>query len=103
MMDDGHAQRLIWSLIGSVAGAVTALSFQSWKRMTLTEIILTLFVATSFAFFVSPLIFRNLEDVRVAGGIFYLMATGSNVLIPRAVRWLSNTFGTDASEKGSEQ
>lgn len=105
MTEDSNVQRLIWGLIGSVAGAITALSFQSWKNMTRTEISLSLFVAASFAFFVSPLIFRNIHDVQVAGGIFYLMATGSNVLIPKAVRWISGAFGNGADitkEGGSE-
>lgn len=90
--------RLLWSLISSVAGAITSLSFQSWKNMTKAEVAMSLFVAASFAFFVGPLVLDNIKDARAAGGVIYLMATGSNVLIPWAVKQVGKLFGNGASE-----
>ena len=89
MNDDGEAARLLWSLLSSIAGAITSLSFQAWRSMTPREVLMALFVGASFAFFVGPIVLVEIEDPRIAGGVLYLMATGSNVLIPRAVRALS--------------
>lgn len=102
MTDEPAFTRLIWGLLGSVAGAITALSFQSWKDMTRGQILMSLFVAASFSFFVAPLFFSSVRDTRAAGGIFYLMATGSNVLIPRAVKWLSSAFNGGSEPQGPE-
>lgn len=98
MMDGSDINRLIWSLISSVSGAVTSLSFQSWRNMTRGEVSMSLFVAASFAFFVGPLVLNNIKDARMAGGVIYLMATGSNVLIPWAVKQVGKLFGNGATE-----
>lgn len=98
----GDHERLVWSLLSSVAGAITSLSFQAWKNMSGPEILMSLFVAASFAFFVGPLVLRSVEDLRMSGAILYLMATGSNVLIPRAVKWLTQAFGNGGEPKGPQ-
>lgn len=98
----GDHERLIWSALSSIAGAIASLSFQSWKHMSAAEIMMNLFVAASFAFFVGPLVLKSMQDLRMSGAILYLMATGSNVLIPRAVRWLSQVFGNGAEPKGPQ-
>lgn len=78
----------LYTTLGAAAGAVTALFFRPWQDMSRIQIAFAVFVGFSFSFFVSPLLFRNISDQKVAGGIFYLMATGSNALIPLAVKWL---------------
>lgn len=100
-MTEDH-ERLIWSLLSSVAGAITSLSFQAWKNMSFAEIMMSLFVAASFAFFVGPVVLKSVDDLRMSGGLLYLMATGSNVLIPRAVKWLSKVFGDATEPKGPQ-
>ncbi len=100
-MTEDH-ERLIWSLLSSVAGAITSLSFQAWKNMSLPEILMSLFVAASFAFFVGPLVLKSVDDLRTSGAILYLLATGSNVLIPRAVKWMSNAWPNGGEPKGPQ-
>ena len=103
MNGDAAWYRLLWPLLASLAGAITALSFRPYKSMAWHEITLSLIVGTSFATFVGPLaaswIFGNGPvDIRMLGATFYLMASGSNVLVPLAVRKLSSFFGTEDSK-----
>ena len=95
--------RLLYSVLASIAGAITALSFRPFKTMSRTEITLALFVGATFAMFVGPWVafamFGNGPvDIRLLGGLFYLMASGSNILIPLAVRKLSGLFGVRAED-----
>lgn len=90
----------VWILLASFAGALTALSFRPFKDMNKHEIAIALVVGASFAIFVGPwvatLVFGNGPvDIRILGGLYYLLATGSNTLIPIAVRWLGRVFGTN--------
>jgi ABC-type uncharacterized transport system permease subunit len=93
-----HPSQWLWAALASIAGAITALSFRPFKEMTVGEIVLALFVGASFAFFVGPLVVRLMfgtaePDMRIVGAVLYLLATGSNALIPRAVERLSRVFG----------
>lgn len=102
-MEDNPLMKWLWPLLASLAGAVTALSFRPFKKMSAVEIWMALFVGASFAWFVSPwvnhMIFGNgPTDIRVLGGVFYLMASGSNILIPFAIKWFSKVFGTQKEE-----
>lgn len=90
---DGPLMRWLWPLLASLAGAVTALSFRPYRRMKAIDIAMTLFVGTSFAVFVGPwvghMVFGNENpNFRVLGAILYLMATGSNILIPVLIKHL---------------
>jgi hypothetical protein len=103
VLEDNPLMRWLWPLLASLAGAVTALSFRPFKKMSGIEIAMALFVGASFAWFVSPwvnhMIFGNgPTDIRVLGGVFYLMASGSNILIPFAIKWFSKVFGTQKEE-----
>lgn len=94
----GPLERWLWPAVASLAGAVTALSFRPFKSMSKGEIFMALFVGASFAWFVSPWVNQAIfgdgpTDVRVLGGVFYLMASGSNILIPFAIKWLGRMFG----------
>lgn len=101
--EDGPLMRYLWPALASLAGAITALSFRPFKRMSRAEIFMAIFVGASFAWFVSPwvnqLLFgRGPTDIRVLGGVFYLMASGSNVLIPFAIKWLGRVFVSGTGE-----
>ncbi len=99
MQDNDFAARWLWPLLASVAGAITALSFRPWRGLSRGEVLMALFVGASFAFFVSPLVLelvfgKGPIEPRKLGAIYYVMATGSNALIPAAVKWLGlRTFG----------
>ena len=105
MNDDGIYTRFLWPLLASAAGAITALSFRPWRDMTPAQIVMALFVGASFAFFVSPLILNLIfgkgpVDARQLGAVYYVMATGSNALIPAAVKWLGlRAFGKTDDHK----
>lgn len=90
----------LWIVLASFAGALTALSFRPFRDMSKGEITLALFVGMAFAIFVGPWAVRWYfgaaePDLRIAGGIFYLMASGSNALIPFLVRKMSAVIGTE--------
>lgn len=90
----------IWTVLASFAGALTALSFRPFASMTRAEIILSLTVGASFAIFVGPWVATWIfgagpVDLRIMGGLLYLMASGSNILIPLAVKKLSSFFGVE--------
>jgi len=98
MTEDATLARYVWPALASIAGAITALSFRPFQNMTKLEVSLALFVGASFALFVGPwaawVVFGDgPADIRILGGMFYLMASGSNILIPLAVKKLSSFFG----------
>lgn len=105
MIEENPLLRWLWPLLASLAGAVTALSFRPFKQMSVTDIAMALFVGSTFAWFVSPwvnhMIFgKGPTDIRILGGVFYLMASGSNILIPFAVRRIKKVLGTEIAEDG---
>lgn len=98
MSEQSPAWLWAWTTLAAVAGALTALSAKPFANMSKTEIMLALFVGSSFAVFVGPwavhLIYGGEPiDLRIMGGIYYIMASASNVLIPLLVRKLSSAFG----------
>lgn len=98
MNDDGPVGRYLWPFLASLAGSVTALSFRPFKTLGKWEIMLALFVGASFAFFVAPWVVyitfgHGPIDTRVAGAIFYLLASGSNILIPFMIKKLGVNIG----------
>lgn len=100
---DGPLMKWLWPLLASMAGAVTALSFRPYKRMAPVDIGMALFVGTTFAWFVSPWVNHVIfgeepPDIRILGGVFYLLASGSNILIPFAIRRLRKLFGSQLPE-----
>ncbi len=59
---------------------------------------MAVFVGFSFAYFVGPLVIGWIFgtgpiESRQLGGVYYLLASGSNALIPYAVKWISRVFG----------
>lgn len=90
--------RVLYPIVASIAGSITALGFRPFKDMTPAEIGMALFVGASFAYFFGPWAVRAVQtvtgdDVRLQGGVYYLLATGSNAFIPLAVRWGARAFG----------
>lgn len=90
--------RWMWSLLASIAGAITALSFRPFQKLSKIEITMALFVGASFAMFVAPWVIQIIFgkdpiDVRVMGAIFYLMASGSNILIPFLIKKIGVNLG----------
>jgi hypothetical protein len=99
MMDDNQLLRWLWPVLASLAGAVTALSFRPYAKMSPIDIVMALCVGTTFALFVSPWVAHAAfgyepPGIRVVGALYYLMASGSNVLIPFAIRWLKKFIGS---------
>lgn len=97
-MSDHPWSLYIWTSLASLAGSLTALSVRPFETMSRWQIILSVVAGTSFAIFVGPwavwMIFKNEPiDFRLMGGVFYVLATGSNVLIPLLVKKLANFFG----------
>lgn len=98
MSQDNPLTLWVWTVLASFAGALTALSFRPFAQMSRTEVALSLVVGASFAIFVGPWVATWVfgaaaPDMRVLGGLFYLMASGSNILIPLAVKKVGSFFG----------
>ena len=96
--------RAFYLVLAALAGSITALSFRPFQKMTKAEIGVALFVGASFSIFVGPYIiymwFGSGEvDYRIAGAILYITATGSNVLIPVAVKKLTEFFGGKSKDE----
>lgn len=90
--------RILYPVAASLAGAITALSFRPWQSMSKGQITMALFIGVSFAIFFGPWAIHLLfgdgpGDPRLQAGAYYLMASGSNALIPMAVKWLARAFG----------
>ncbi|WIW88947.1 hypothetical protein K3M67_02915 [Sphingobium sp. V4] len=90
---------IAYTIMAALAGAVTALAFRPWKKMTGMEIGLTLFVGFSFAIFVSPWVAHSIIKVpaaepRAASFITYIMGAGSNILLPRLIQLIERLLGT---------
>lgn len=101
---DSAISRILWPMLASIAGAITSLSFRPFAKLSRGQIAMALFVGFSFAMFVAPwgvaMVFGTGEvDQQKVGGIYYVMATSWNVLIPLTVKKLSQFFNV----KGEDQ
>jgi|SRR6187402_1270656 len=99
-MDEGPLNRMIYAAMAAFAGSVTALAFMRWKEMSRVEIFLAVFVGFSFAMFVTPWIAHlafgvSEADARTTTGLTYVMATGSNTILPTLVRRLNRILGSE--------
>lgn len=98
MTDHGDHARLVYTGMAAVAGAITALSFMKWREMSWPEVTMTVFVGAAFSLFAVPWLAADvagmdIENLRAICGITYLGATGSNILIPIAIRRLRGLVG----------
>jgi len=103
MIEDNPVLRWLWPLLASLAGAVTAVSLRAYKMMSPVDIGLALFVGTTFSLFVAPLVAHAAlgyepAGIRLVGGIYWVMAAGSNILIPLSFRWIKKFVGAPAPE-----
>lgn len=94
----------VYVLMAAIAGSVTALSLMRWKEMSTGEIALTLFVGASFAIFFTPWAAHELfglkdSNVRTIAGLTYIAASGSNILIPKAIKWFGRNSGIEEERK----
>lgn len=97
-MSDDPTMPQVYVIIAALTGAITALSFMRWKEMSRVEILLTLGVGASFAIFVTPWIAHSLLGIptsnsQALAALTWVSASGSNILIPMAIRWLGRAFG----------
>ena len=96
--NESPIMRVVYPILASVAGSITALGFRPFKDMSPVGIGMALFVGASFGYFFGPWALWTMQrvtgdDVRLQGGIYYLLATGSNAFIPMAIKWGSRFFG----------
>lgn len=80
-----------WIWLASIAGAVTAMSFQQYKDLTWRERSMLVFVGIVFAVFVGPLIVGWLfgaekPDSKIVGASYYIIAMSANVIIPKLLK-----------------
>lgn len=90
----------LYTILASFAGALTALASRPFVNMRASEIALSLVIGGSFAIFVGPwvvtMIFGQAPvDTKIVGAVYYLMASGSNVLIPIAIRRIGGAIGAE--------
>lgn len=91
MTDQESHFRILYIVMAAVAGSVTALSLLPWKSMSWGEVLLTLFVGSSFAAFAVPYLVGeiagvDLNNLRAACFFTYLGATGANAFLPVLIR-----------------
>jgi hypothetical protein len=96
----------VWLVLASFAGALAALSVRPFKNMSALEISLSLMVSASFPIFVGPwaasvYFGAGPVDLRVLGAIYWIMACGSNILIPLLIKHFGRVFG--ARTNGNEE
>lgn len=96
-MDDSPWQRVVYIGMAAVAGAITALSLMDRARMTRWDMVLTVFVGTSFALFAVPYLTADVlhlerSTLSAACGLTYLGGTFGNALIPPLLRKLKKKF-----------
>lgn len=96
--------RDVWTGLAALAGGVTALSFREWRQMRTSEILMTVFVGVSFAIFVAPWVAHNLfgigpNDTRAVAAVVYVMASGSNILVPVLIERFRRAFGANGVQK----
>lgn len=103
MVENETLIKIGYTGLAAFAGAVSALAAMKWKEMWWTEILLTLFVGFSFAIFMAPwlahMVFRA-TDPRTVAALTYLMACGSNILLPYLIRKLRDRIGGALDDVG---
>ena len=86
MNENGWLWRFLYPLLPSLAGAFAGLVTQNQKAMTWRQSATFLIAGTGFGFFVFPLLFQNITDPQIAGGVCFLMASAWNVLLPLFIK-----------------
>lgn len=99
MNPDNPIARAVYIGMAAVAGAITALSFLQWREMTWGQILLTVFVGTSFAVFVVPWVTVDVlhvkDSLRTACGLTYIGGAVANAVVPKIARRVSAFFKLD--------
>lgn len=107
MMDSNDSLlRGAYLALAALAGSITALSVRNWKEMTRSEILLTLFVGFSFAWFVTPWLAHSVlgvaeDGLRKISALTYIFAAGTNSILPMLIRSIQRAvervFGSEVS------
>jgi hypothetical protein len=91
---DNPLIRAVYIGMAAVAGSITALSMMRWQEMGRGQIALTLFVGTTFAFFVVPwatVSILKIQDqtLQTACALTYLGGTCANAFLPKIIKKIS--------------
>jgi hypothetical protein len=98
MNDD--MKQFVWLCLAALAGALTALSFKQFQPLTVRERVMLVFVGFVFAIFVGPLIVgwvlpNEQANSKIVGALYYLIAAGSNWLLPAVIERLAGNVRKD--------
>ncbi len=93
-------KQFAWLCLAALAGAITALSFRQFQPLSVRERVMLVFVGFVFAIFVGPLIVgwilpHEQGDSRIVGALYYLIAAGSNWLLPATIDRLAGNIRKD--------
>lgn len=105
MHPEAPLMRWLWPFLAAMAGSLTALSMRQFKKMTPLEISIALVVGVVFSVFVSPWIVHTFYgplptvNLYLLGFVFYLTATGWNIILPFLVRHLLRIIGNGKTEE----
>ena len=91
----------LYLMFAAFCGSVTSLSLMQWKTMERKEVMLTLFVGTTFSVFVAPFIASSVFHVDVGNlqalcAAMYFGATGANAFIPMLIKRFTRDTKGDA-------
>jgi len=91
----------LYLMFAAFCGSVTSLSLMQWKTMERKEVMLTLFVGTTFSVFVAPFIAAavfniDIEKLRAMCFVMYVGATGANAFLPAIIKRIVRFFKGDA-------
>lgn len=98
---EGPLARFLWPLLASLAGGIASVGLRPFEGLSPGKIFMAVFVGFSFSYFVGPwairLMFSSGEaiDIKVLGGVYWTMATGSNYLIALFIRKIGAVMGDD--------
>lgn len=99
MTEDNPVTTRIWVFGAAIAGAISAQPVMKWKEMSWAERLLTVFVGSAFAVFLTPFaishIFRITSvDLQTLCAITYAAGTVGNAVVPILIN-----RGKDLAEK----
>jgi hypothetical protein len=107
---DDPVRHYAWIFGAAIAGAISAQPVMRWKEMNWAERILTVFVGSTFAVFLTPLIASRVlriddHDLQTVCALTYLAGTIGNAVVPiliaRGKDWAATWGGKKASNKRS--
>lgn len=99
---DSPIMRFVYPITAAIAGSISALSLRSLEGLTRGQLSLSIFTAFTFSYYTGPLaialLLRWTTDTHIQGALYYVLASGANILIPKAIRSVSRIFGQDSAK-----